>query len=197
MIEVGWIAPKEKADERLAVAMELWMAALAPAAVIDFQLVDMVDMCWSTLVVKLGVKAKMENTRDLLNWLKAQYGTTSISAAYTDVVIVNKLYISGDCDPTPTLDRLLVLFMRLEDNKLIYPESIQAMTHLAKLPPQMEIACNYNQRASDATSLTFATICNDAIMNWQQRSSKGKQQQSQQGIDAKKLSNIQQKGKDP
>ena len=71
------------------------------------------------------------------------------------------------------------------------------MTLLAKLPVQMEeITRNYNQKTSDATSLIFAIICNDAIMNWQQCSSKGKQRQ-QQGNDARKLSNIQHKGKDP
>jgi len=145
----------------------------------------------------LAVKAKKETMKDFLNWLKTQYGTTSIAAAYTDVVAVNKLQIPGDCDPTPALDRLLALFTRLEDNKLLYPESIRAMTLLAKLLVQMEeIAQNYNQKTSDAISLTFAIIHNDAIMNWQQCSSKGKQRQ-QQGNDVRKLSNIQHKGKDP
>lgn len=65
------------------------------------------------------------------------------------------------------------------------------MTLLAKLPPQMkEIACSYNQKTIDMTSLTFVTICNDAIMDWQQHSSKGKQR-NPQGLKAKKLSNIQ------
>jgi len=41
------------------------------------------------------------------------------------------------------------------------------MILLSKLLVQMEeIARNYNQKTTDAISLTFATICNDAIMNW-------------------------------
>jgi len=94
---------------------------------------------------KLAVKAKMNNTRELLDWLKTQYGTTSISAAYADIVAINKLQIPGDCDPTPSLDRLLALFTCLEDNKLAYPEPICTITLLLKLPLQMEeIACSYN-----------------------------------------------------
>jgi len=46
------------------------------------------------------------------------------------------------------------------------------------------------------TTLTFATIHNDVIMNWQQCSSKEKQR-NPQGLDTKKLSNIQLKDKDP
>jgi len=76
----------------------------------------------------LATKAKRDTTNDLLDWLKTQYGTTSISAAYSDVIAVNKLRISGDCDPTLTLDKLLSLFTHLEDNKLIYMETIHAMT---------------------------------------------------------------------
>jgi len=115
---------------------------------------------------KLAVKAKMGNTRELLDWLKMQYGITSISAAYADIITINKLQIPGDCDPTPSLDRLLALFTHLEDNKLAYPEPIHAITLLSKLPPQMEeIACSYNQKTKDTTSLTFATIHNDTILN--------------------------------
>jgi len=43
-----------------------------------------------------------------------------------------------------------------------------------------EIARNYNQKTTNATSLIFATIYNDAIMNWQQRLSKEKQNRQQQ-----------------
>jgi len=53
----------------------------------------------------LTTKAKRDTTKDLLDWLKTQYGTTSISAAYSDVIAVNKLRISGDYDPTCKGDR--------------------------------------------------------------------------------------------
>jgi len=93
-----------------------------------------------------------------------------------DVIAIDKLRIPRDCDPTPTLDKLLALFICLEDNKLIYMEVIHAMTLLAKLPLQIEeIAWSYNQKSSDTLSLFFAAIRNDVILNWQQRSSKGKQ----------------------
>jgi len=47
------------------------------------------------------------------------------------------------------------------------------MILLAKLPSQIkEIIYSYNQKTIDAMTLTFATICNDAIINWQQHSSK-------------------------
>jgi len=60
-------------------------------------------------------------------------------------VAVNKLQIPGDCDPTPSLARLLALFMCLENNKLAYPKPIHTITLLSKLLPQMEeIACSYN-----------------------------------------------------
>jgi len=69
------------------------------------------------------------------------------------------------------------------------------MTLLAKLPPQIkEIIYSYNQKTINAMTLTFATICNDAIINWQQHSSKRKQR-NPQGLNTKKL-NIQCKGKD-
>jgi len=124
---------------------------------------------------KLIVQARKESTKDLLEWLKTQYGTTTISAAYTDVIAINKLFIPGDCDPTPVIDKLRALFTRLEDNKLIYPEPLRAVTFLSKLPAQMEeIARNYNRKTADATSLTFSAIRDDAIMSWQQCSSKGK-----------------------
>ena len=71
---------------------------------------------------------------------------------------------------------LLVLFTCLEDNKLAYLEPIYAITLLSKLSPQIEkIAHSYNQKTKDTTSLTFTTIHNDTILNWQQQSSKGKQ----------------------
>ena len=60
-----------------------------------------------------------------------------------------------------------------------------------------DIVCNWNHKTTDAYSLTFTAIRSDTIMNWQQRSSKGKHQQPQLNVDAKKLSNIQRKGKDP
>jgi len=53
----------------------------------------------------------------------------------------------------------------------------------------------YNQKTINAMTLIFATIHNDAIMNWQQCSSKEKQR-NPQGLNTKKLSNIQCKGKD-
>jgi len=155
-------------------------------------------LCIFADIRNLATKAGRDTTKDLLDWLKTQYGTTSISAAYSDVVAVDKLRIPGDCNPTPTLDKLLALFTRLEDNKLIYMEAICAMTLLAKLPPQMEeIARSYNQKSSDTLSLFFAAIRNDVILNWQQRSSKGKQRTPQQSFKVKKLSNVQCKGKDP
>ena len=40
----GRIPPKEKADERLPTAIELRMAALAPATETDFQSEEIVDM---------------------------------------------------------------------------------------------------------------------------------------------------------
>ena len=52
-----------------------------------------------------------------------------------------------------------------------------------------EIIHSYNLEIFDATSLTFAAIQNDIIMNWQQYFSRGKQKQQHQGVDAKKLSN--------
>jgi len=84
-------------------------------------------LCISADIRKLAVKAKIDNTRGLLNWLKMQYGTTSISAVYANIIVVNKLQIPGDCDPTSSLDRLLALFTCLEDNKLAYLESIRAI----------------------------------------------------------------------
>ena len=58
-----------------------------------------------------------------------------------------------------------------------------------------EIVYSYDQKTIDEITLIFATICNNAIMNWQQCSSREKQRNSQ-GLDTKKLSNIQYKGKD-
>ena len=89
-------------------------------------------LCISADIRNLASKAKRDTTKDLLDWLKTQYSTTSISATYSDVVAIDKLRIPGDCDPTPTLDKLLSLFTHLEDNKLIYTEAICAMTLLAK-----------------------------------------------------------------
>jgi len=73
---------------------------------------------------KLIVQAQKKSTKDLLEWLKTQYSTTTISAAYTDVIAINKLFIPGNCDPTPVIDKLCTLFTRLEDNKLIYSEPL-------------------------------------------------------------------------
>jgi len=102
-------------------------------------------LCISTDIRNLAIKAKRNTTKDLLDWLKTQYGTTSISAAYSDIVAINKLRIPGDCNSTPTLDKLLSLFMCLENNKLIYMEAICAMTLLAKLLLQIEeIVRSYN-----------------------------------------------------
>jgi len=41
----------------------------------------------------LAVKAQMQDTKKLLDWLKIQYSTMSTSAAYTDVITVNKLSV--------------------------------------------------------------------------------------------------------
>ena len=118
----------------------------------------------------LVTKERIVNTKELLDWLKAQYGTASIAAAYTDIVAVNKLQVPGDGDPTPAIDKLLALFTHLKGHKFIYAEPIQAMTLLAKLPPQMEeIVCNYNSKTSNATLLSFSAIQNNTILNWQQQ----------------------------
>ena len=92
-------------------------------------------LCISADIRNLASKAKRDTTKDLLDWLKTQYGTTSIFVVYSDVVAVDKLRIPGDCDPTPTLDKLLSLFTYLEDNKLIYMKAICVITLLAKLLP--------------------------------------------------------------
>jgi len=58
-------------------------------------------------------------------------------------------------------------------------EAICVMTLLAKLLLQMkEITQSYNQKSSDALSLSFAAIHNDVILNWQQHLSKEKQRTS-------------------
>jgi len=155
-------------------------------------------LCISADIRNLSTKAGRDTTKDLLDWLKTQYGTTSISAAYLDVITIDKLRIPEDCNPAPTLDKLLALFTYLEDNKLIYTEVIYAMTLFAKLLLQMEeIAWSYNQKSLDTLSLSFAAICNDIILNWQQHLFKGKQRTPQQSFKVKNLSNVQCKGKDP
>jgi len=93
---------------------------------------------------------------------------TSISTTYTNAATVDKLQVIRDCDLTSTINKLLALFMQLENNKFIYPELIQAMMLLVRLLSQVEeIAHSYNSKITDATSLTFAAICNDIIINWQ------------------------------
>ena len=62
--------------------------------------------------------------KNLLNWLKMQYETTSISTTYTNVIIIDKLQVPEHCDPTFTIDKLLALFMQLEDNKLVYTKAV-------------------------------------------------------------------------
>ena len=100
-------------------------------------------LCISPDIRNLTVKAKMQDIKKLLDWLKIQYGTTSISAAYTDAITINKLFVLGDCNPTPTINRLLALFTCLKDNKFIILELVRAMTLLSKLLPQMEdITCD-------------------------------------------------------
>jgi len=75
-------------------------------------------------IKNLTVKARMDTTKNLLDWLKTQYGTTSISTIYTDLVTVDKLQVPGDCNPMPTIHKLLALFTQLEDNKLVYTEVV-------------------------------------------------------------------------
>lgn len=58
----------------------------------------------------LAVKARIDTTKNLLDQLKTQYRTTSISTIYTDIVIINKLQVPGDYDPVPTIDKILALF---------------------------------------------------------------------------------------
>jgi len=81
-------------------------------------------LCIFSDIRNLAVKARIDITKNLLDWLKTQYRTTSISATYTDIVIVDKLQVLGDCDPMPIIDKLLALFMRLEDNKLVYTKAV-------------------------------------------------------------------------
>jgi len=45
----------------------------------------------STDIRNLAVKAGIEHTGELLNWLKAQYGTISISTTYTNATAIDKL----------------------------------------------------------------------------------------------------------
>ena len=79
----------------------------------------------STDIRNLAIKAGIEHTRELLDWLKAQYRTTtSISTTYTDTAAVDKLQIPEDCDPAPTIDKLLALFTQLKNNKFMYLEPI-------------------------------------------------------------------------
>jgi len=61
-------------------------------------------------VRNLAIKVRIDTMKNLLDWLKTQYRTTSISAVYTDIVAIDKLQVPGDCDLTPTINKLLVLF---------------------------------------------------------------------------------------
>jgi len=72
----------------------------------------------------LSIKAQMQDTKKLLNWLKTQYGTTSISATYTNTIAINKFFVPGDYNSTPTIDRLLAPFTHLENNKFIILEPV-------------------------------------------------------------------------
>jgi len=53
-------------------------------------------LCIFADIRNLATKTGRDTTKDLLDWLKTQYGTTSISAAYLDVVAVDKL-ITDKC----------------------------------------------------------------------------------------------------
>ena len=107
-------------------------------------------VCISADIRNLTIKAIRDTIKDLLNWLKTQYGITSISATYSDIITVDKLRILRDYDLTSTLDKLLALFMCLKDNKLIYIEVICTITLLAKLLLQIKkIAQSYNQKSSN------------------------------------------------
>ena len=44
-------------------------------------------LCISADIRNLATKAGRDITKDLLDWLKTQYGTTSISTVYSDVVV--------------------------------------------------------------------------------------------------------------
>ena len=111
-------------------------------------------MLWISLDIrKLIVQAWKESTKDLLDWLKTQYSTATISAAYTDVIAVNKLFIPGDCNPTLAIYKLCALFTCLKNKKLIYPELLWAVTLLSKLLAQMEkITRNYNCKTADTVT---------------------------------------------
>jgi len=95
-------------------------------------------LCSFSDIRNLAIKVQMQNTNRLLDWLKIQYGTTSILATYTDAITISKLSVSGDCNPTSIIDRLLALFTHLEDNKFIHANPVQAMTLLLKLPLQIK-----------------------------------------------------------
>jgi len=83
----------------------------------------------------------------------------SITAAYTEIITINKLQIPGDSNPTSAIDKLLALFMYLKGHKFIYAKPIWAITLLTKLSSQIEeIAHNYNSKTSDAILLSFSAI---------------------------------------
>ena len=88
-------------------------------------------------------------TSSLIAALKAEYSTPRISGAFALFKELLDIKITQFSHPTPSLNKVGILFTHLKSTGYKFPKIIQAMLLLAKLPPSMDIIVQMIAQAKD------------------------------------------------
>ena len=133
----------------------------------------------------------------LIKALKEEYSTPGISGAFALFKELLDIKIAQSSHPAPSLNKVSDLFAHLKSAGYEFPENIQAMLLLAKLPQLMDIVVQIIAQAKDTSGKqktpTIKEIQEAAILSWDQRHMK----ETPKATQANKISAVKRKGDVP
>ena len=129
--------------------------------------------------------------------LKAEYSAPGISGAFALFKELLDTKIAMSSHPAPSLNKVSDLFAHLKSTGYKFPDNIQAMLLLAKLPQSMDVVAQIIAQAKDASGKvktpTIEEIQEAVVLLWDQHHMK----ETPKAAQANKISAVKRKGDDP
>ena len=133
----------------------------------------------------------------LIKALKDEYSAPGISGAFALLKELLDMKIAQSSHPAPSLNKVSDLFACLKSAGYEFPENIQAMLLLAKLPQSMDVIVQMIAQTKDASGRqktpTVEKIREALVLSWDQHHMK----ETPKATQANKSSAVKRKGDDP
>ncbi|KAJ3019198.1 hypothetical protein NUW54_g144 [Trametes sanguinea] len=135
---------------------------------------------------------------EMWNDLESRYSQQGVAAVFAEFKAAMNVVIPINSHPGPAMEEMFARFERLSTLDCKIPSFFQGMLLISKLPGAYDMVVQLTSQNTDVKKVDPASIRQAVIRVWEQKSSGRSQQRSQgSGGEAKKLSAIKRKGKDP